>query len=372
MTKIAFVADVHVGNHKVFGGPEVLGMNQRCWLTVNTVEEASTMAQAQGCEGFIIAGDLFDSIMPSPQMLAQTRDRLVSHMDVSLLLGNHDARSSEMGDNALAPLHDSNCIQVVDFKKSSARWKRPDGAHIYYVPFRPGKADDWFVKDVLDLYTGGEDNITVVTHLGMRDGTEAKWLANSHDSLDFKRAIDKLEKSDIYLKNLVAGNWHNHKHWSYKGTNIVQIGALAPTGFDNPGPDGYGVLAVLDLSTNKWHFDEVPGPRFIKWNGKAKDKNVQTAKRLRAVGNSVYLRWTVPQEYHAEASQIAHSLGVTYEMSIDGAEKKAAARSAGMSAKSATTLDKALAGFVNNMHLEEGIDRNNVLQHCRDYLAKHR
>lgn len=67
---------------------------------------------------------------------------------------------------------------------------------------------------------------------------------------------------------------------------VMQIGALCPSGFDNPGLHGYGTVAFWDGERLSW--EELPGPRFCTVRSDEEEKAVvaEAAK----LGHNLFLR----------------------------------------------------------------------------------
>ena len=66
---------------------------------------------------------------------------------------------------------------------------------------------------------------------------------------DGKPAYANRSLEDAFLNALAEGGF--------------QVGALAPTGFDDPGPVGYGGLVTWDPDTQALETYQLPGPRFL-------------------------------------------------------------------------------------------------------------
>ena len=89
MTRIAFVGDVHVGNHKKFSGEMKKGINERCENVLYALSSAVNKAKAEKAETLVILGDLFDNPRPSPQMIMRVQE-IIEQIPTIILAGNHD------------------------------------------------------------------------------------------------------------------------------------------------------------------------------------------------------------------------------------------------------------------------------------------
>ena len=92
MSRWAFVADVHVGNHALFATPtEDAGINSRARRVIDTLAASVSMANTNECTYFCVLGDLFDISKPNPALIDATAHALRQFEgEVILLRGNHD------------------------------------------------------------------------------------------------------------------------------------------------------------------------------------------------------------------------------------------------------------------------------------------
>lgn len=307
--RIAFVADVHVGNHGVMGGPRVVGVNRRAAETLAILRAAYDRAVELGASAFVVAGDLFDVDDPEPQLLAEVADILAGPIPTVLLVGNHDQHTNAPGDHALGPLAAVPGIRVVDRPEAvvvyprnpppgQPRTVRPGatGAVLLCVPFVNARAATVITDALAELAARPglhAARVCVVAHAGGIDDATPVFLRDAHDALPVERLniiLDTATRPPAALA--VLGNWHQHRAWAFHadaagapyGTAeaphanvVVQCGALVPTGFDNPGaaPGLYGSLIVWDTpadgappeadadTTPRVYRIEIAGPRFV-------------------------------------------------------------------------------------------------------------
>jgi hypothetical protein len=198
--------------------------------------------------------------------------------------------------------------------------------------------------------------------LGVIDEKTPPWLFGALDAIPLMELARAATDYDV----VVAGNWHSRKEWKIsEGQHVMQVGTLAPTGFDNPGPEGYGTLAIYD-SERGLSWQEIPGPRFV-----ARDEVAKVAP-----GCTVFARVRAAPDDMPSAmawlTEAKESGGVTDgEVQADKGESEAAARSAASAAGTASTLDEAVTRFVNAMELPM-VDghRDAVLERVRGYLKE--
>lgn len=362
------VADVHLGNHRKFGGPVVAGLNDRCRATLTALEEAVTAARRRDCGLFLVAGDLFDASTPTPQLIAATQDILASAkktMEVVLLVGNHDQESATEGDHALGPLRE--WATVVDKPTVLMR----DGGHLVCLPYDSRPAAEWFASTVDELMEMAPGTLLAM-HLGMMDDNTPPWLRESRDAVSVQLVLEKMKQHEIPFG--VAGNWHNHGAWGDdpERPNLVQCGALVPTGWDNEGLDGYGGLVIFDTEAESVSAEVIPGPRFVKVRNLSELKKAE--KRAKDRKLLLYVHFTAqPDELQAMTAEVeaVRERGglVAGAVEADGKLITAAAHMAARGAQKAETLDEALTKFVGSMPLDEDLDRQEILGLCSGWLG---
>ena len=359
---VSFVADVHVHNHRKFGGASVGGINTRCQEILDALELACRKAADSKSDAFIVLGDLFDTTKPTPQVIASVMSRLESgHPNTLLLVGNHDQVSTYSGDHAMAPLAALPNVTVVE--KPTCFIEDTD-TPLAVIPFRPGSAKEWLPKDLSSL--GDIRGYTVCVHLGIMDGYTPHYLENAHDAIHVD-LLRKLQKT-YGFRNVIAGNWHHHDLWEFDELTIVQTGALVPTGFDNPGLGGYG--SVGHIKGTKFRREVVPGPRYVK--AKTLEDIEDLKKDMPEGEHPIRLRWAVQPEELSSSLKTAEALRNDFssvEVSVDAKSAQIAVRSAAIAARSADTLEEALAAFVDRMDLPDGVVPGDVVQLAKDYLG---
>jgi DNA repair exonuclease SbcCD nuclease subunit len=371
MTRIAFGADVHVGNHQTHKGEYVAGLNERCRQVIDVLGQAVQLAHDEECSAFVVAGDLFDRVNPTPQMVSAVQDAIDKGVDFHAVLGNHDSASAARGDHALGPLLPLGYV-----------WERPrvvavGDVDLVVVPYQPGPADDWF-PEVVDGLIGKKATTPfrdgavrlMSFHLGIEDGSTDVWLKGSHDSVHIDLVESLMEEYGI--RAVFAGNWHDHRHWSVLDgkADVVQCGALCPTGFNNYGVEGYGNVCFFDTEGEPAiYFQEIPGPRFLKVSGPKAKSLVDSTRRA---GNIVYVKWMT------EVDAVTHSQGVIDQWIEEGICKagralpdkedlEAAAREAAEAASEADSLDEAVVEYVEK-RFDDSYDKPLIVAQSLDLL----
>jgi hypothetical protein len=378
--KIGFVSDLHVGNFRRFGGEMVNGLNERAHGIAKVLGAAIARAREADCAAFVINGDVFDGTRPEPQVIALVQDVLAkaAPMKVIALVGNHDQVSGGEGDHALGPL--APVAQIVD-KPTTIRIGGPlhssrveDPVDLVCVPFCSGAAKLWLggvlEANVPHVQAGKRKPKRLLSvHLGVSDDATPPWLRDAHDSIHVDLLTELATHNDIDA--VFTGNWHDHVFWD-GAPAICQVGALVPTGWDNPGVDGYGGIAIYDSTNDAIEMVHLPGARFVNARDAVHLRKLAVAAH--AAGHHVYARITsTPADVRGNVDQIAalrdERLISGGEVVLDNEEAQRAAKDAAATARSANTLEEALTGFVGEMPLEDGVDRPTVLALSKAYLA---
>ncbi len=145
---IACVADVHIGNHRQFGGPLIAGVNTRCRENLDTLAAAYQIAHDHDAAHMFILGDLFDAAKQPPPVIAATMEVLHrGALPTTIITGNHDQFSTAPGDHACAPLdflsnvtvEDQPCVRTIA------------GYTVALLPYQPGEAGAWVPRTLRDL-----------------------------------------------------------------------------------------------------------------------------------------------------------------------------------------------------------------------------
>lgn len=357
MSRLSFVADCHMGNPSIFGGPVVAGINQRGREVLDTLERA--VESAQNNDALVICGDLFDTSSPSPQLIAEVQRILLQAPKVFVLMGNHDMVSDSPGDNALGPLLPLEHVHPVE---QPELFNFEDVA-LLSVPFQAGDCREWFPTAVANLagipIPAGNKRV-LAFHLGVIDKDTPSFLAKAHDAIELEVVKELMERHGIDYA--FCGNWHSPSKWG----PLVQCGALCPTGWDNPGWD-YGKVWTVDTKTDLVSIRQIPGPRFL--NVQTTEEAENALGKAEQYGHSLYLTVKGELADDAEALEEIRSWGVKARAVADGESAREATRAAAVAVKGASTLNDALAKYVGAMFLEEGVSRERVQALAKKYLT---
>lgn len=360
MSRFSFVADIHVGNPSAFGGQMHAGINERGRNILATLEKAVEVA---GDSTLVICGDLFDTSSPSPQLIAEVQRILSAAPKVLVLMGNHDMVSDSPGDHALGPLLPLPNILPVE----QPELLMLGDTALLAVPFQVGDCRDWFPEVVASLASTpvpANTKRVLAFHLGVIDKDTPSFLAKAHDAIELEVVEGLMLEHGIDFA--FCGNWHSPKKWVPKhGGRIIQCGALCPTGWDNPGWD-YGKVWHLDTRADLVNHSMVPGPRFLTAESLLDAEVLSQSAQIQ--GHLLYL--TLKGEAADEANlEMVREWGVKARAVADGEAAREATQAAAKAVKGAATLSDALARYVSEMPVGEGVDREEVRALAQKYLA---
>ncbi len=365
------VADVHVGNHRRFGGQLRGSMNDRCRAILAVFGEAVSRAIAGGATSFVVAGDLIDYATPEPPIVRALQRALAplrrAKVPTYLLAGNHEQTSLTPDDNALAPLAPyATVVEGPMLGRLSP--SAPEGS-LVLVPFRPGVAEQWLpavLEDILSEEGAAagrnlphDRRRVLVLHMGIRDAETAPWLRDAQDAYG-AQAVGELA-ARFGFSTVVAGNWHDHRSWAVGKTAVVQVGALVPTGWDNPGLVGYGSL--VSVGPDGWAREELPGPRFVKL-GLGESLSIPSE----LIPQTFVSATVAPEQVDAVRAGLSALPLAGLEVLADQTVAAVEARNAGAHARRSETFDEALAAFVEHMPLPEGVNRSAVARRAKGYV----
>jgi len=357
------VADVHIANHRAHGGPVIGGLNNRATQLIKLLRDA--FAQTTPGDHFVVLGDLFDHHAPIPALLRATQEALTEpgcgHPWV--IPGNHDQSSDKVWDNACSPLWVADCVEqpriIVD--GNTAALMVPFGAPVYEV-LRDALRDVENTR-MFTAWKHAEYRL-LLGHFGISDPNDPPFMRDARDAIDWDTLAELCLEQNVQAVG--AGNWHLQKFFRKEvdGRSVegIQTGALAPTGWDNPGWRGYGGLVHWDSETGTWETMSCNGPRFIR--------HTPTEEELHTYRNcSIYARVDAPPSEVEEKRAELEALPLAgYEIrTVDPAAQKAA-EDAAAAVRTVELLGEALGRYVSEMPLPEGVTRQELLAAAKSYL----
>lgn len=244
--KIAVVADTHFANFSYPSGDMKDGVTQRLRHSVDVFKAA---LNTPGIDGLVIAGDVFDTWRPPPYVVAYVMSAIHrptaagKPVHVWGMLGNHDTHTDIPYDHSLGALEYTEYFSPVDLcRRVGDMWLIPFG---------------YSIKDM----SPPAGVRVVVAHHGIYDDSYPAFLRDSKGALHYKEVLEWCDKHNV--RYYLSGDWHQHA--VFGDGRIIQVGALCPTSYSNPGPTGYGTVVVVDMLPNEvsLNISFLPGPRFI-------------------------------------------------------------------------------------------------------------
>lgn len=126
------LGDLHVWNHKQFGGPVVGGLNRRCRDILQSVYQIVEYAKLHHKVTHVVQlGDFFDGPKPSPQILNAALDMIAAtNVEWHIIAGNHDISSYD-APSALSPMNHAGKVCVYD----KAQFATINGNRWLMVPY---------------------------------------------------------------------------------------------------------------------------------------------------------------------------------------------------------------------------------------------
>lgn len=374
--RVAFLSDLHLGNHRRLGGPITCSLNKRCWDALEVLRRAIVVAIEKDCQALFILGDFFDTVNPLPQLVHEAMSILEEWLprQLYLLRGNHETVTTTPADNSLAPLMHldpeglhRDCViedtRVVTLSRNVA---------VICVPYVPDLKP--FLADrLLELVQGARNRLILALHCGITDQESQKFLKRTPGSIGVGDLLQACNEHQIGW--VLSGHFHEHRTWRQKqdhGTvEVMQLGALVPRDFRDLGLEGYGTLAIWD--SGKLTREEIPGPRFFDAASAqgVKDALLDACFDGPAVAHWRYPRVAAPAEFFDAERSVLLALKhddviADFDLSPTAASTKAAEQAA-ETGRSSQSLDRALDTCTTELSSKQAAL---VQQQARDYLAK--
>lgn len=374
MPHVYLVADVHVGNHRRHGGPYTSGINLRCQQILDVLGEVVTRTADHD---LVIAGDLMDSSYPTPQELSATRTTLCDS-DRTILVGNHEKVSDHTGDHSLGVFYDYSLLRDV-IEVPELKDLYDSGAGILYVPHSATYSGIGALKTavsnvMLKYDEAWPKHILLVCHTGIEDANTPPWMQGKGVHINDLR--DLCVSTNI--EAVVAGDWHEHRLWKFKdGPQIVQCGALVPTGWDNPSTlaqlnpasDPYGSLIQWTPGGDLNRY-VLPGPRFVKTSNAASVPDIVAAAKK--YGHELYLEVVASVDAMTQVRDAVRSIGWDGPLDVTPDKKEVDKRmkSTVLSVTNADTIGQAVTAYVESTTFESDPDKTEVTKTVMRYLQK--
>lgn len=262
---LAFLADVHAHNY-AFGNDSNASKGRYRNSRLALVTKTLASALKADASVFFILGDLFDVHTPGPQIIDEVGEVFYRAKDkqIFLLRGNHDCRTTSLGDNALAPLRFLPNVEIIEEPRVISAL----GVKVFAMP-HPYSPRDTEPNGVADLSVG---------HFGLRYDDRMAY----HGSIPEDEVLAWCQLHGI--RAFLAGDWHHHRIGSNGRT--IQVGTLCPKNFSDADLS-VGKVVLYDPSTCRVRIREVPGPRFTF--ASSYEEGIEKASALLREGNSPFI-----------------------------------------------------------------------------------
>ena len=365
------IADVHLANRRDGGGELVGGLNTRAREILEAMRRASSMCDHE--DHLVVLGDLFDHADPSPALLSAAQRALAPNAGAALahvIVGNHDMRSSEIGNNACAPLWPvANVVEghpqvIVDHTVSNVA--------ALLVPFGTPVADTicdalMYAEEQAD-WVDAEERI-ILGHWGISTEDDPPFMRNARDAINVDELYNFCVKANV--DGVAAGNWHKRRSFEVadadnrKPVHILQTGALVPTGYNNPGIEGYGTVCWWAAGVKQWKWIELPGRRYLRHVPRRSELQYDR-------GNKIFVKVDVDPDAGDidEVRRILSEMPVASTVVPVNRQASKQASEAASAVQSQETLAEALAAFIDKMPIPTGVDRKEVLIAAQKYLRE--
>lgn len=350
---LAVTADVHVGNHAAREDPPKAGLNQRCRAALDVFGRSIRVAQQRGAGLYAVAGDLIHQRRPEPAVIAATNrvlEREAQTIPTVVIPGNHemlDATASE-GNTACEPLYAQATVPRDPEWFPLGEW-----ASVLAVPFTSEAPMADYLEVVLKRYkddTSGRQKI-LVTHVGVFDEASPHWL-RGNDAIRVDSLLEFLGANGFTAA--FVGNFHQHQVWKRDGLLVCQVGTLCPASYSDEGVfPNVGGMALYD--GKEVDLVEIPGPRYVKLDGA--DSVEELLQRHRG------------STFHVRAPS-AEGFDNIPDVLLDVAEERKVEPAAQATLPQAEDAGEAIENFVQEMELDDGVERPAVLKTARDFWTK--
>jgi hypothetical protein len=356
------IADLHLANHRMFGGVYTAGLNERARAIARAIRQAADVVGEN--DSLLVLGDVFDSDTPSPALISAAQQALEGS-NVHVIKGNHDMSSTDPGHNACAPLAGHCVVEEAPHVLLADKAGLTVGLMVpFATPVRDAILAALAIAKKNASWRAATQRL-VFGHWGIAAPDDPPYLREAHDAIDASDLADLCFMHDVC--GVAAGNWHKRRQFGHargdKFVSLLQVGSLAPTGFDNPGWEGYGTVASWNAQKKSWQYRELPGPRFLR--------HMPTIEEIRShLGCQVHVRVNGTAEEQASLKEQLDALPLAGRQTrIASAEKLAAAKAAAHAAAIASTVELALVGYIEKMTLPTLADRAEVQKLALQFLA---
>ncbi len=230
--RLMHLADLHLGAPLSFLGERAA---ERSKHLESALIRALDLAPRKGVHAIVIAGDLFDSFNPPPELIARVKAafKKTSDAGISIILipGTHDS------DRYANSVYRKTMLPGVEVLLDPGAVRKTLGDHeVYFYGFSGGGRTE---ESAPPFRRGPEDGL----HVALVHGTVAEAGHWTSSRRDFPLSPDELERSGFDY--VALGHHHNFREFRFGKTTAVYPGTLEGLNF---GEEGDRHLIVVEIS----------------------------------------------------------------------------------------------------------------------------
>ncbi len=231
--RLMHLADLHLGSPFSYLGDKA---NQRAKDIENALWRALESAPAKHVHAIMIAGDLFDSFSPPPELVGRVKSAFEKAAEngiaVILIPGTHD--SHRYG----RCVYHKEVFPGVDILFGAAKpvQKELNGERVYFYGFSSGERGE------KPAFCRGDEK---GTHVALAHGTVTEGTHWSASARDFSLRENDIGSSGFHY--VALGHHHNFREFKCGGVPAIYPGTLEGLKF---GEDGDRYLVIAEISEN--------------------------------------------------------------------------------------------------------------------------
>ena len=198
---------------------------------VSTIERLLVLAEEEGVDVILAAGDLFEYPSPSAEVVTAVAEVLQRHRDIPIhaIPGNHDLH----GPGTVWQTPELEAISHFHLHAELSAVELGEGVRLHAIPVK-SKFDTQPQDEQL-----GDVSEVEGTHIVMAHGHDVAYIDLGHE--DCKLPINSTRLVDKGYALIVLGHWHS---WNQVSERVLYPGTHEQTKF---GESDAGYVAIIDL-----------------------------------------------------------------------------------------------------------------------------
>jgi len=213
--KFGLIADVHLSNVDSMGPIDpYTGFSIRTNDRLEAIDNALLKSISQGCDYFVIMGDLYDKLNPTERLKEALQKVLIKYLDkinIKILIGNHDGAGfthNYLTDKLLLGLSNDSKLEIVD--RLNRVYDANEPRSYYFLPWIENQED---LLEILNSIPKGSD---VFGHFEIMGA-----LSSSEIELNLGTPISWFSR----FNKVFGGHYHKKqkiKNFTYVGSSNVK------------------------------------------------------------------------------------------------------------------------------------------------------